>query len=202
MEDYNETVQIAEIPRDLTMADVDALIMPSERTEDDDQPRFRITDDDVADWAVKKIAAAQEEYDRLTGLADREIERIKEAKSKAQSRYDADTGYLRGLLEEFFGTIGDDHKKQTKTTAKYKLISGTLTLKKGGTTYRRDDVALLGWLRETGREDLIRVKEEPCWGDLKKQIETAGGIAVIKDTGEIIEGVELETAPDEFKVEF
>lgn len=187
---------------ELTMENVNAVLMPSEMGEEDEQPRFRITNDDVAEWAVRKIKAAREEYERISGLANREIERIRQTAEAAEKRYISDTSYLQGLLLEYFAEIGDDHKKLTKTAAKYKLLSGTLTLKKGGITYRRDDVQLLGWLRDTGRDGLIRVKEEPCWGDLKKQIDTAGGIPVIKETGEIVEGVELETAPDEFKVEF
>lgn len=37
---------------------------------DQEAPRFRITDDRCADWAVRKIAEERAEYDRLKELAD------------------------------------------------------------------------------------------------------------------------------------
>ena len=74
-------------------------------------------------------------------------------------------------------------------------------MKLGGATFNRDDAKLVSWLKENGRTDLVKVKEEPAWGDLKKQIEVVGSSAVIKDTGEILEGVEVLQAPDTFKVD-
>lgn len=152
----------------------------------------------MADWAVQKIAEKKAEYDRLKDLADREISRINERVEQAKRRYEADSAFLTNCLSNYFQTV--PHRK-TKTTEKYQLLHGTLTLKLGGTDYKRDDAKLIAWLKENGREDLIRVKEEPAWGDLKKQIEAVGGSVVIKDTGEILEGIEAMQAPDTFKID-
>ena len=159
---------------------------------------FRIADDDVADWAIQKIAEKKAEYDRLKELADREIARITEKVEQAKRRFEADSSFLTGRLADYFMTV--PHKK-TKTTEKYNLLHGTLTMKLGGATFNRDDAKLVSWLKENGRTDLVKVKEEPAWGDLKKQIEVVGSSAVIKDTGEILEGVEVLQAPDTFKVD-
>lgn len=74
-------------------------------------------------------------------------------------------------------------------------------MKLGGAAFNRDDAKLVTWLKENGFGEYVKVKEEPAWGDLKKQIEVVGTSAVIKDTGEILEGIEVSQAPDTFKVE-
>ena len=43
---------------------------------DQEAPRFRITDDRCADWAVRKIAEERAEYDRLKELADQQVAAI------------------------------------------------------------------------------------------------------------------------------
>lgn len=159
---------------------------------------FRIADDDVADWAIQKLAEKKAEYDRLSGLAEREIARITERVEAAKRKYEADSAFLTDRLAEYFETV--PHRK-TKTTEKYQLLHGTLTKKLGGITFKRDDAKLIEWLRTNGRGDLVKVKEEPAWGDLKKLIDPTGAMAVLKETGEIVEGIEVEAAPDTFKVD-
>lgn len=186
-------------PAIITIDEVEDYDLPSTYEEGTPPPApFRIADDDVADWAIRKIAEKKAEYDRLKDLADREIARITERVEQAKRRYEADSAFLTNCLSNYFQTV--PHRK-TKTTEKYQLLHGTLTLKLGGTDYKRDDAKLIAWLKENGREDLIRVKEEPAWGDLKKQIEAVGSTVVIKDTGEILEGIEAMQAPDTFKID-
>ena len=200
IEAENMTEEIEKIePATITIDEVENYDLPSTYEEGTPPPApFRIADDDVADWAIKKIAEKKAEYDRLKDLADREIERITMKVEQAKRRYEDDSAFLTGRLADYFQTV--PHKK-TKTTEKYQLLSGTLTMKLGGTDYKRDDAKLIAWLKENGHEDMIRVKEEPSWGDLKKQIEAVGSSVVITATGEILEGIEATQAPDIFKVD-
>ena len=200
IEAENMTEEIKKIePATITIDEVENYDLPSTYEEGTPPPApFRIADDDVADWAIKKIAEKKAEYDRLKDLADREIERITMKVEQAKRRYEADSAFLTGRLADYFQTV--PHKK-TKTTEKYQLLSGTLTMKLGGTDYKRDDAKLIAWLKENGHEDMIRVKEEPAWGDLKKQIEAVGSSVFITATGEILEGIEATQAPDIFKVD-
>lgn len=183
----------------ITIEEAEGYELPSTYEEGTPPPApFRIADDDVADWAVQKIAEKKAEYDRLKELADREIARITEKVEQAKRRYEADSSLLTNCLLNYFMTV--PHRK-TKTTEKYQLLHGTLTMKLGGTDFRRDDAKLVAWLKENGREDLVKIKEEPAWGDLKKQIEAVGSSVIIKDTGEILEGIEATQAPDTFKID-
>lgn len=146
---------------------------------------FRITDDRCADWAIRKIAEERSEYNRLKDLA-------------ARRRMENGTAFLTSCLADFFNTVPH---KTTKTTEKYRLLSGTLTLKKGTVKATVDDAKLVPWLRENGYGDLVKVEESAKWGELKKLLAYTGEIATIQSTGEIVEGVTAYETPATFTVD-
>ena len=164
----------------------------------EERPPFRITDDRCADWAVRKIAEEQAEYNRLKALADEQIASITEKVEAAKRRMENGTAYLTSCLADFFRTVPH---KATKTTEKYRLLSGTLTLKKGGVKTKQDDEKLVAWLRANGYGDLVKVEESAKWGELKKLLTFTGEIAAITETGEIVDGVTAYMAPDTFSVD-
>ena len=195
------TPEVEQIPQAeiLTIEQVDSYVLPGEIPEGaPPHKEYRIADDDVADWAIQKVLDAKAEYQRIADLGEREIQRIKEKIEAAAKRCEADTSYLTGRLAEYFQTVPH---KTTKTTEKYKLINGTLVMKRGAVKFQRDDAKLIPWLKANGHEGLVKTKEEVAWADLKKLIAPAGSMAIIGDTGEIIEGIEATVSPDEFKIE-
>lgn len=97
---------------------------------------FRITDDRCADWAIRKIAEERSEYNRLKELADQQKAAIEEKVEAARRRMENGTAFLTSCLADFFNTVPH---KTTKTTEKYRLLSGTLTLKKGTVKATVDD---------------------------------------------------------------
>ena len=124
---------------DMNMFDV-------EETESAPHPVWRITDDGCADWACQKIAEEKAELDRITSLADSQIEKIQQRVEAAQRRYENGTRFLTGKLAEYFETVPH---KTTKTKHSYRLLSGTLVKKIGGRTMKQDDDALLAYLKAT-----------------------------------------------------
>ena len=159
---------------------------------------FRITDDRCADWAIRKIADERSEYDRLKALADEQIAAINEKVAAARKRMENGTSYLTSCLADFFATVPH---KETKTTEKYRLLSGTLTLKKGGTKATPDDAKLVPWLKANGFSDYVKTEESAKWGELKKGLTFVGSVATITETGEIVEGITVTEQPDIFKVD-
>lgn len=176
---------------DLEELDIGAVV-PEER------PPFRITDDRCADWAVRKIAEERAEYDRLKALADEQIAAIGEKVEAAKRRFENGTAFLTSCLSDYFNSVPH---KTTKTTEKYRLLSGTLVLKKGGIKSSADDEKLVPWLKANGYGELVKVEETAMWGELKKKLTFTGTVATIQETGEIVEGVTVMEAPDTFKVE-
>ena len=186
----------------LTLDQIDEITLPGDMDPDEEQQsqRWRITDDGCADWALKKIKLEKDEFDRITALAEQEIARLREQVEKAQRRYDQNTAFLTSMLSEFFDTV--PHKKTKTGTESYRLLNGQLVKKPAGVKMQPDDEKLVEWLVNSGRTDLIKVETKDKWADLKKQIEMVGTVAMIPDTGEIVEGVDIVEVPPAFSVKF
>lgn len=205
-----ENIHPAEDPAaDPTVAEAPAEDLPAATLEDleqldvgaiepEERPPFRITDDRCADWAVRKIAEERQELDRLTELGQQQIEEINQKIEAAKRRFENGTAFLTSCLADYFNTVPH---KSTKTTEKYRLLSGTLVLKRGAPKPEHDDEKLVAWLKANGYENMVKVKEAPEWGELKKMLDFTGTVASIKDTGEIVEGVTVMETPDTFKVD-
>jgi hypothetical protein len=159
---------------------------------------FKITDDSLADWAVRKIADERAELARLKELADEQIARIMEKVTEAEKRCENNTSFMTSKLAEYFETVPH---KETKTKHSYRLLSGALVKKIGGVTMKQDDEKLLEYFKSSGNDDMIQIVEKPKWGEFKKRLEIVGGQIVDTDTGEIVEGVEIVTKADTFVVE-
>ena len=177
---------------------MDMNMFDAEETESAPRPVWRITDDGCADWACQKIAEEKAELDRIKALGESQIEKIQQRLDAAQRRYENGTRFLTGKLAEYFETVPH---KTTKTKHSYRLLSGTLVKKIGGSTMKQDDDALLAYLKASGNEDMIQNTEKPKWGEFKKRLEIVGGQIVDKTTGELVEGVQIIEKPDTFTVD-
>lgn len=196
------TAQPEELPV-ITLGEIEAIDLPGDDAttgagNEIGRPTFRIADDDCADWAIRKIATERAERDRIVGLAKSQISRLQEQIEKAEHRYTQNTTFLTDRLADFFR--GVPHRT-TKTTEKYRLLSGTLTMKLGKPTPKADDAKLVEWLKANGHEDLVKVEEKAMWGELKKLLSFTGSMACIESTGEIVDGVTVEQSPDVFTVD-
>jgi hypothetical protein len=189
-------------PEALTLDSIEDLTLPGDMDPDEEQQsqRWSITDDGCADWALKKIKLEKDELDRITALAEQEIARLKEQVEKAQRRYEQNTAFLTSMLAEFFETV--PHKKTKTGTESYRLLNGQLVKKPAAIKLQPDDEKLVEWLRTSGREDLIKVETKAKWAELKKSIEMVGTVAMIAETGEIVEGVDIVEVPPAFSVKF
>lgn len=170
----------------------------TDKTEYENQANFRITDDKTADMALKRIAEGSADIERLIKLKNEEIAEINFKFEAARKCLENSVQYYKDKLSEYFSSV--EHKV-TKTAEKYVLLNGTLKLKRGGVKPRPNDERLLEWLAANGYTDYIKTEQSPRWGELKKILDFSGGAAVVKETGEIVEGIDFEEVPDEFDVE-
>lgn len=179
---------------------MDMSMFGQDEAEDEDAPRpvWRITDDDCADWACRKIAEDRAELARIRELAEAQIARIEEKLAAAERRCENGTRFLTSKLAEYFETVPH---KTTKTKASYRLLSGTLTRKFGGASMEKDDSKLVEFLKASGNLEFIKTEEKPKWGEYKKRLEIMGGSVVDTETGEIVEGVKAVEKPDTFTVD-
>jgi phage host-nuclease inhibitor protein Gam len=165
--------------------------------DENDAPRFEVTDDSKADWAVRKIGEARAEYVRLEQLAAEQINAIDRKLETAGNRLRQRTEFLTSCLEVYFNSIPH---RATKTTEKYKLLSGTLVRKLGGVKPEIDKDALVEWLARNNGYEFIKTTVEPKWGELKQTLGLSGEVAVTAD-GREVDGVTLTKTPDIFTIE-
>lgn len=136
-----------------------------------EKERFVIHNDQMAEWAMGKIAQANADLKKWESF-------YKEKLEAARKDAEGTISYMSALLQEYFDT---QERRVTKTgIEKYSLPSGELVRKPGGLDYKRDEAALLAWCKQN-LPDAVKVTEKAGWAEVK---------AYIKETGEIPEGVE------------
>ena len=157
---------------------------------------FTIDSDKKADWAIGKIKEEQENTNRLRLIAMSKIAELQNKIKELDERTERRTGNLKALLMDYMRTVKPT--KQTKTQTQYELLSGKLVWKKQQPLYERDEAALLTWAEQTIPE-LVKVKKEVNWADLKKQADVSGDKLLLD--GEIIPGVTVIEREDVFEVQ-
>lgn len=170
----------------------------ADKTEYESEAGFRITDDKTADMALKRIAERSAEIERLIKLRNEEIAEINFKFEAAKKCLENSVQYYKDKLSEYFLSV--PHHK-TRTAEKYRLLNGTLIMKTGGTKPRPNEERLLEWLAANGYTDYIKTEQSPRWGDFKKILDCSGGAAIVRETGEVVDGIDFEEVPDEFDVE-
>ncbi len=175
----------------------------SDKTAEEVKPRFEVTDKSSAEWVMRKIAkiqAEQKENDMLANeqiapLKD-EIREIEEWQQNENKKLQRHIDFLKSFLEPYHRRILEvDPKAKT-----IKLPHGDLCVRKQQPEIKRNDEILLDWLIENEMHNLVKVKKSPDWAELKKDCTFVNGKAVLSDTGQIVDGVEVIERPEKFEV--
>ena len=144
---------------------------------------FSVTDDGGAEWCLRKMREADEEYDRMNAWYLEQIE-------KAKSKRDATKARMTAYLQDYAETIP---MRETKTQRSYNLPHGKLIWKKATTKLEHDDAVLLETLKKAGKTEYVNeiVIEHVAWAKLKKDL---------METGEAMDGVTVVEVPATFEV--
>lgn len=162
------------------MSELANEIFEEEVSEEEQIEEVAVLDDASAEYLLRRIAEANEQFDRMVSWYKQQTEKAKQIRDRTVAW--AERG-LRAYLDMV-------PAKETKTQRKYELPGGTLVLKTQQPTFEVVDKELVPWLKENGSAEYIRVKEEVNWGDLKKQVTvTPDGAGVMTSDGEILPGV-------------
>ena len=158
---------------------------------------WEITDDQGAEWALKKIAEAKAEAETWREFYEH---KMVEAATKAANTID----FMSAKLRQYFESV--PHHK-TKTQESYELPSGKLVLKAQAPEYIRDDDALIYWAKAEHPE-LVKqtVVEKFDWTTMKKALPAeyvinADGHAINTTTGEIVPGLTVNEREPKFTIE-
>lgn len=157
--------------------------------------RFRLTSDDQAAWALRKMRQAIDAQERVEEQAHVERDRIEAwvARESAEPRRVAD--YFHFLLAEYA------EEQRAAGRKSIRLTTGTVGTRAGQLAYGVDRERFLEWAR-SHRPDLINVTEAPALAAIKAAFspaeEPAGETpveAVDPKTGEAIPGLAITRKP-------
>lgn len=155
---------------------------------------FVIDSDQKAEWALGKIAAIDEEFNRYDEVCEKQKEFYKNKSDQAKEQRDKRRGYLVSLLAQYFENVDS---KATKTQATYKLPSGKLVKKFESEVIKHDDKVLIEKLKGT---EFVEPKPSLKWAEYKKTLQVNGD-EVFDASGKSVEGVTIEIKPASFDVE-
>lgn len=159
---------------------------------------FRINDLDQAGWAVRKYARIERRRAELRQAAELEITRIQSWLKGEEEKIDQQESFFANLLADYHRRILEaDPKAKTIT-----LPHGTLQMRAQQPEFRRDDNALMAWIKSEPSlaERFIRTKEEVAWVDLKRDLKVSEDGTVVTAWGEIVPGVVAEIRLPQFSI--
>ena len=161
----------------------EAKVIPQEE-------EIEVRSDIEAKWQMERRNKVIADRDELISFYEEQIKAVKE---------DADykIGFIDRALYAFFMT--KPHQK-TKTQEYVKLSCGKLMLKKQAPEYKRDDKAVIDWLKKNGGNSYVKTVESLDWATLKGD-STIVGNTIVNSDGEVIPGIEVVEREPKFVVE-
>jgi len=161
----------------------DYLLDAYDEPQEQEREQFKIENDDMANWAIRKIAKARREFAEAEQQAERETERIDAWLAGKRKEWERAEEFFTGLLTAYYlPQHMEDPQRKT-----FKLPAGAFQVRAQQPEYQRDDAALVQWLESHVMPDYLEVVKKPKWGELKKIIETKGGVATV--AGEVVGGI-------------
>jgi len=156
--------------------------------------RFIVDDEQKANWALRKISELQKEVERNTKLAEQEIDKIKQWEATQNKQIGDNILYFEGLLNEYA-------MKQREIDPEFKSMSlpnGRFGFRKQQPKWEYNDEKVLSYLEQAGMNDLIRTTRVPNKAEIRKIFEVVDDKVINKETGEVVEGIEIEQREEKF----
>lgn len=164
----------------------EVMLEAYEEPQDEEQrARFRIQNEDMANWAVQKIAKERAAYREAQAVAEEQTQRIDTWLAGKKAELERAEGFFGGLLAAYYLPVYEESDEHRKT---FKLPAGAVQIRKQQPEYVRDDARLLKWLKRNKLRGYIEKVEKPKWGELKKRLRQAGE-RVVDENGEVVDGV-------------
>lgn len=148
---------------------------------------FHITDKASAEWALRKIRAYKQQIKENEELYNAEIQRLNEWLESVNKKANDNIDYFTALLQEY---MIKELEKDPKNRS-IKLPSGTVRFRKQQPEWQFDEEKVINWLKNN-KPELVKVIEKFDKNDVKK---------IVKETGEIVDGVKIESREDKFEVD-
>ena len=141
---------------------------------------FQVSDQQTAEWTVRKIAEHRKRQKEVDELLQAELFRLKQWAQKEMEKEENNIAYLESLLIPWA-------QEQGKSIS---LPSGRVRFRKVPDKFIYDDQAVIAWAKQHLPE-AVRIKEELEKNTIK---------AHVKATGELPDGLTIEPQEPKFEV--
>lgn len=168
----------------------------------EEQDRFVVDNDKKATWCLRKIKHMKKKQKENEELAESQIEEIQQEINEVKAWLEDENGKLQNKIEFMENKLHNyavELREDNPDLKTHKLPFGQLQFRKRRPKWKYDNEKLLQFVKSSLKEAL-KIKEKVDKRKLKKEAEVVGNKAVIKDTGEIVEGVKIIERPEKFKV--
>lgn len=151
---------------------------------------------------AKALHKLQRKAELAVGMVDKEIEAVQQELAVLEARRKEILEPLQEEMKYLEANLTAYHRQQLEQGGDktIKLPWATLTCRRKPQDYTKDDDRLLEWVQGNAA-DYVKVSTSVAWGELKKQLVVAGGKVLLKETGEVVEGVEPKPVEISFNVE-
>lgn len=151
----------------------------------EDNERFKVDNDDKANWALRKIMESRRRIKEYQRQAEVEMERIDSWLREVQQDEEKSSSYFEGLLAVYLMERRRDNPKMRVL----KLPLGRVKSRILEPDFQKDEAVLLEWAKNSV-PDVVESVEKLKWAELKKCIAVgADGKAVYTETGEVVAGL-------------
>ena len=145
---------------------------------------LKVTSDVEADNLISEIRELESDKARFGMIYKARNEQLKTDLDRRTDNINKTIEFDKGMLQAYFLTV---KPKETKTMSKYKLLSGSLVMKKSTKKIEIADKEILMQYARTSAAEYIKVKEDIDWASMKKVLDIDGTNVVNTETGEILE---------------
>ena len=157
----------------------------AENPPDFHEESWRIDGFETANWAMRKLKAAQARLDAINRQALDEAAKISDWANLVSKAPLRDKAYFENALKDYLARI-----RESEGTKSLVLPDGEVTSRSiPDKAAVQDRDLFLKWAANNAREGWIRVKEEVALDVLKDEVDFDGESVIDKVTGEIIEGL-------------
>ena len=157
---------------------------------------FVVDDENKANWTLRKIKQYKDKIADNNALAQAEIDKIERWNNEVNEQAQSSIDYFTSLLTSYaLNKRAEDPKFKS-----LKLPNGRIGFRKSQPKWVYDNEKVIETLEKANLTDFIRVTKAPSKAEIKKAFEVVGDKVVNPDTGEVIEGIEIEPQDDKFNL--
>lgn len=157
---------------------------------------FVVDDENKANWALRKIKQYKDKIDNNNALAQAEIDKIEQWNNEVNKQAQESIDYFTSLLTSY----ALNKKAEDPKFKSLKLPNGRFGFRKSQPKWVYDNDKVIETLEKANLTDFIRVTKAPSKAEIKKAFDVVGDKVVNPDTGEVIEGIEIEPQDDKFNL--